>query len=120
MLKKLLMAAILGFAIIFAGLQHQVEARDIYVGTSNATGWKCYVMTETIRHPNIRRYYVTLKMITRSGNVKYIDYEFWIEKKRWEDDKEYVTFKNSQGYKGKVNYRGTRIEWEMWQIVKKY
>ena len=118
MLKKLLMAAILGCAIIFAGLQNQAEAYDLYVGTSNATGWKCYVMTETIQtHKGARESYsATLKMITKSGKIKYLDYHFWYT---YEDGFP-VYFSNSQGYSGKVSRYDTPIEYEMYQVIGQY
>ena len=121
MLKKLLMAAIVGVAIIFAGLQNQVEARDIYVGTSNATGWDCYAITETFRRYNgdmdrggetAYTYTATLKMITRNGNVKYLDYTFHAGNfPLW--------FENSQGYRGRVT-SSTPIEWQLYQVISNY
>ena len=111
MLKKLLMAAILGFAIMFAGLQNQAEAYDLYVGNSPATGWDCYLMTETIVRGN-RDYSATLKMVTNSGRIKYLDYTFYLEYNSTR-----VFFRNSQGYSGYIDRYDTPIEWNMYHKI---
>ncbi len=119
MLKKFFLVLSIGL-IILAGVK--VEAADVYVGTSSATGWDCYVMTETIQRFNgdmdyggetYCLYNVTLKMITRSGNVRYLDYTFHIGNfPMW--------FENSQGYKRRVTQKDTPIEWNMHNVIKNY
>lgn len=115
MLKKSLLILIAGFVLIFAGAQNKVEARDVFVGTSNATGWDCYLMTETIQvHRGARESYsATLKMVTGSGNVRYLDYSFWYT---YEDGIP-VYFSNSQGYRGKISQYETPIEWNMYRAI---
>ena len=76
-MKKFLMAAIVGL-IICAGMK--VEAADIYVGMSPATGYECYVMTNTISRKNEARMVITsatLKMIDQYGGAHYLDYKFF-------------------------------------------
>ena len=80
-MKKILSVMLLAVTLIFVSGQEKVSAQDVWVGTSNATGWNCYVMTETIRkttyitHARERdKIYFTLKMVTPSQNVKYLDY----------------------------------------------
>lgn len=116
MLKKFFAVAILGVALIFAGAQNKVEARDIFVGTSSATGWDCYVMTETFQRLVGARlnYEVTLKMITRSGNVRYLDYTIGL------GGGYPIWYRNSQGYSGEITQYGTPIEWNMYQTLRKY
>ena len=118
MLKKIFAVAILGVALIFAGAQNKVEAKDIFVGTSPATGWDCYIMTETIQtHKGARESYsATLKMITGSGNVKYLDYSFWYT---YEDGFP-VYFSNSQGYQGRLSQYDTPIEYQMYKVIGQY
>ena len=72
MFKKILAVAILGMALTFGG---KAEAYDHFVGTSEATGWDCYVMTETVERANDITY-VTLKMVKGNGRVSYLDYRF--------------------------------------------
>ena len=116
MLKKILMAGILAVALIFGTTPQQAEARDIYVGTSNATGWDCYVMTETFKRLVGARlnYEVTLKMITGSGNVRYLDYTIGL------GGGYPIWYRNSQGYSGEITQYGTPIEWNMYQTLRNY
>ena len=119
MVKNILTAAIVGL-IICAGVK--AEARDVYVGTSSATGWDCYIMTDTIKRYNGDMDYggdtaytqkATLKMVTGSGNVQYLDYTFHVGNfPMW--------FENSQGYRGRVTRNDTPIEWNMHQVMKNY
>ena len=106
MLKKFF-ATMFFAVIIFAG-NNFASAQDVYVGTSNTTGWDCYLMTETIRGDSRNRH-VTLKMVTRSGNVKYLNYYFFIQDHR-------ILFENSRGYSGVVN-SSTPIEQNMWNAM---
>ena len=83
------------------------DARDVFVGTSNATGWDCYIMTETIHGRYQQKCHVTLKMISDSGSVNYLNYTFWSD----------GYFKNSQGFEGKVSRHETPIEWNMYMYL---
>ena len=118
MIKKIFLVMLVGFAVIFAGFENKAEASDVYVGTSPATGWDCYVITETIQtHRGARESYsATLKMVTNSGNIKYLDYNFWYT---YEDGIP-VYFSNSQGYSGRISKYGTPIEWQMYQVIGQY
>ena len=80
MLKKFFAMMFLATVLIFVGGQEKVLAQDVWVGTSNATGWNCYVMTETINKTTFGsaakesyKIYFTLKMVTQSQNVKYLE-----------------------------------------------
>ena len=109
-MKKFLTTAILAAALIFTAAPNNAEAYDYYVGTSSATGWKCYVMTETFRE--IEEWYVfdvRLKMVTNSGNIKYLDYHFW-PRPGSRKHNFYYLFKNSQGYSGKAVKNEAPIE----------
>ena len=108
MLKKFFVTFFLSAMILFISQNNFVEAKDVYVGTSNATGWDCYLMTETVRGDNIQRY-ATLKMVTRGGKIHYLDYHFFIQDHR-------ILFENSQGYSGVVN-SSTPIEQNMWNAM---
>ena len=118
MLKKFFAGIFLATVIFFCGQNNFAEAQDVYVGTSNATGWDCYIMTETIQvHKGARESYsATLKMVKSSGNVSYLDYHFWYT---YEDGFP-VYFSNSQGYEGKISKYGTPIEWQMYQVIGQY
>ena len=113
MLKKFFLVLIVGLAITCAGID-KAEAAEIYVGTSPATGWECYVMTETIS----REYdntYVTLKMYTNNGNARYLNYTFW-----YDPQSDVMRFYNDSDYGGIVNRYETPIEWEMVQVIRNY
>ena len=111
-MKKFL--SIFAFAIILlSGMNAKVEARDVWVGTSPATGWECYVMTETIRHLGDSDINVaTLKMVTKNDSVRQLEYRFWYD---FSTDR--VRFSNSQGFKGIADEYETPIEWRMWQVI---
>ena len=113
MFKKIFAVGLIAVALIFVG-NNQAEAQDVYVGTSNTTGWACYLMTETIRELDDRKLDITctLKMVTGSGGVKYINYKFHNYPRN-------LTFTNSQGYSGKVSY-ATPIELNMWNTLVDY
>ncbi len=89
-----------------------VHAADYYVGTSNVTGMKCYLMTHTIyelRHySDGGRFSARLKMVGK--NVQYLDYEFDIGTSGH-------MFRNSAGYSGTVTPQGTPIEWNMCKYI---
>ena len=114
MLKKILLAGILALALTFNAAPNTAEAYDHFVGTSQATGWDCYVMTETIGRSNDVTY-VTLKMVKSNGSVSYLDYRFWYDSSR-----DAMRFSNDQGYSGIANRYETPIEWEMVQVIRNY
>lgn len=116
MFKKIFLAAIFSL-IICAGIK--VEAADIYVGNSPATGFDCYVLTDSVRHRNEHRMlltFATLKMVNRYGDVQYLDYTFY------DLDGDYVDveFSNSQGYRGLATAQDTPIEWAMYTVCRDY
>ena len=117
-MKKFLTAGILAAALIFTAAPNTAAAEDVFVGPSPATGWRCYVMTETFRRDNVGTgRSITLKMITKSGKLKYLDYYFW----RDSDfvNKRYIwRFENSQGYKGIIG-DDTPIESAMFEVIKR-
>ncbi len=113
MLKKLFAILIVGLAITCAGIT-KVEAAEVYVGTSPATGWDCYVLTQTISRSGGNTY-VTLKMYTQNGNERYSDYRFWYDSQR-----DVMRFSNDSGYSGIANRYETPIEWEMIQVIRNY
>lgn len=116
MFKRFFLAAIVGL-IICAGVK--VEAEDIYVGKSDATGYTCYIMTDTIRCHREGDMFIstaTLKMRDDYGTPHYLYYTF-------SDFKGYGTdarFENSQGYSGTADPRDTPIEWGMYEVIRKY
>lgn len=110
-MKKFLMLAVLGFALVFAG---RAEAYDHFVGTSETTGWDCYVITESVsRDDNLT--YVTLKMIDGYGKPHYLGYRFWYDSSR-----DVMRFANDEGYSGIANRYETPIEWEMIQVARQF
>lgn len=111
MFRKIFSTLILA-AVIFIGSQNFVEARDVYVGTSNTTGWDCYLMTETMSGDS-RACHVTLKMVTQSGRVSYLNYFIFIQD-------HHILFENSQGHSGRVTQYGTPIEWNMYRVIEQY
>ena len=110
-MKKLFSVMLIAIAIIFVG-NTQAEARDVYVGTSNTTGWACYVDTDSIYWQNYYQCSATLKMVKNSGRVQNLYYDFMIMQ-HWTD------FKNSQGYSGEVN-SSVPIEKAMWDFIVDY
>ena len=116
MLKNVLLAAIVGL-IICAGVR--VEAAEVYVGMSPATGYECYVMTNTISRKNEHRMVITsatLKMVDQYGGTHYLDYDFYA----LDGGTENVTFTNSQGFKGRATPQDTPIEWAMYTVIRNY
>lgn len=102
-------ALILSVALIQAST---AQAADYYVGTSDVTGMKCYLMTHTVaelRHySDGGRFTARLKMVGK--NVQYLDYELDIGTSGH-------TFRNSAGYSGEVTPDGTPIEWNMCMYI---
>ena len=113
MLKKVLLALVLGVMVTCAGVA-KVEAAEVYVGTSPSTGWDCYVLTDTIGRSNDGTTYVTLKMYTRNS-AKYLGYQFW-----YDSQYDVMRFSNDDGYSGIANRYETPIEWEMVQVIRNY
>lgn len=109
---KKFFAAILFAVMIFIG-NSSANAQDVYVGTSNTTGWDCYIMTETMHDINSNSFEVTLKMVTQSKNVKYLQYTFWRDS--YDSDWYFI---NSQEYSGKVDSNETPIEWNIWRAFR--
>ena len=99
-------------AIIFFCQNNFASAQDVYVGTSNATGWDCYIMTETIKIYDGGTKQATLKMITNSGNARYLDYSF-----NWDEPSGRYFFKNMDGFRGIVDRYETPIEYNMLQVI---
>ena len=112
MVKKILLTLILGVMVTCAGVA-KVEASEVFVGVSPATGWECYVLTNTISRNSNGVTYVTLKMYTES-TAKYLDYRFWYDSKR-----DVMRFSNDD-YSGIANRYETPIEWEMIQVIRDY
>ncbi len=116
MIKKFLAAAIVG-VIICAGVK--VEAAEIFAGTSPATGYNCYVLTNTISRKNEHRMLIisaTLKTVDQYGDAHYLDYKFF----DLDGDSIDVDFTNSQGFSGKATAENTPIEWAMYTIIREY
>lgn len=116
MLKNFFVALIVSL-IICAGVA--AEAAEIYVGNSPATGYDCYVLTNTIRHKNEHRMlisFATLKMVDSYGDAQYLDYTFYDLDGDFVD----VEFSNSQGFKGRATAQGTPIEWAMYSVIRDY
>ena len=114
MLKKVFVTAVFTALILLGSTAEKVSAQDVWVGTSPATGWQCYVMTETARAINDASVEVTLKMVKKSGNVEYLHYVFWTD---------YVNgtfFKNSQGFSGVVDQYKTPIEYNAMRVAFRY
>ena len=114
MIKNVLLAAIVGL-IICAGIK--VEAADVYVGMSPATGYECYVMTDTIHYQNEHRMFIssaTLKMVDQYGDIHYLEYTFF----DLDNDAIDVEFTNSQGFSGRATARDTTIEWAMYTVIR--
>lgn len=113
MLKKFFLILFAAVVMTFASFQNSVEARDIWVGTSPATGWECYIMTETIRHLGDSDVNLaTLKMVAKDYSVRQMEYRFW-----WDFGIDRVCFSNSQGFNGIADEYETPIEWRMWQVI---
>lgn len=113
MLKKVLLTIVLGVMITCAGVA-KVEASEVFVGVSPATGWECYVLTDTIARNVNGVTYVTLKMYT-DRDERFLDYRFWYDSKR-----DVMRFSNDEGYSGIANRYETPIEWEMLQVTRNY
>ena len=120
-MKKILSVTLLAAILIFVSGQEKVSAQDVWVGTSNATGWNCYVMTETINKTTFGgvkefyKIYFTLKMVTPSQNVKYLDYTFTegITRRVW-------YFSNAQGFEGTIDQYKTPIEYNAFRAICRY
>ena len=116
-MKKFLLAAIFTLTIVFVSAQAQ--AAEIFVGNSDATGWDCYVLTDSIRHKDEHRMfitYATLKMVDRDGSAHYLNYTFF----DLDGDFDGVEFTNEQGFRGMVTPQDTPIEWSMYTVCREY
>ena len=116
MLKKFFLAAVVGL-IICAGVK--VEAAEIFIGNSPATGRDCYVLTDTIYRTNEHRMVIisaTLKTFDSFDNEQLIDYKFFALDGGDED----VQFTNSEGDRGIATEYDTPIEWAMYMLIRDY
>ena len=111
-MKHLVLATALIFGIVFAQLP-TAQAMDFFVGTSNATGMDCYLMTETITKicttETGKGFSARLKMVGRT--VQYLDYEVFI---RYNGT---CRFENTAGYSGEATPDATPIEWNMCRYI---
>ena len=116
MLKKFFAGIFLAAVIFFCGQNNFASAQDVYIGTSNATGWDCYAMTETFeRHVGARlNYNATIKMVTPAGKIKYLSYTIG------EGGGYPVWYRNEQGYTGAITQYGTPIEWNLYRLLKEH
>jgi hypothetical protein len=119
MLKKILAVAILTVALTFNSAPNTAESEDLYVGTSPATGWECYIVTESIKRLRSIDLAV-LRMVKQNGDVSYLHYQFWFDK-----DNNIMKFNNDSAIFEEIQSQildkyETPIEWEMWQTIKKY
>ena len=113
MIKKFCLMAFFCM-IICAGVK--VEAAQIYVGTSPATGYECYVLTNTINRQYEHRMVITsatLLMVDQYGGEHYLDYNFFDLDGDFID----VDFTNSQGFRGRATPKDTPIEWAMYTVI---
>ena len=117
MLKKIFVMVVFTALILFGSTAEKVSAQDVWVGTSPATGWQCYVMTETVRSINDFKFQVTLKMVTQSQNIQYLRYTFWAD---WEAKNGQWLFSTSQGFSGVVNQYETPIEYNSMRVASQY
>lgn len=113
-MKKIAMLAVLGLALVFTAAP-KAEAYEHFVGNSNATGYDCYVITESISRNGNGRTFVTLKMVTPNGHEKYLNYQFW-----YDSSNDVMRFSNNEDFSGIVNRYETPIEWEMLQVIRQY
>lgn len=99
------------FAVQFAVVS-EVEARDVYVGTSDTTGRDCYLVMDSIDYGSDNRSFsCTLKMVRPStGDTQFLYYDFWIAGDGW------FHFRNSQGFSGRADSR-CPIEQQIAQIA---
>ncbi|MBR1807314.1 MAG: hypothetical protein IJ774_13130 [Selenomonadaceae bacterium] len=113
-MKHLVFGIALICGLLFAQLS-TAQAADYYVGTSDATGMECYLMTDTIvklwTTETGKGFSARLKMVGKT--VQYLDYELVI---RYNGTRR---FKNSAGYSGEATPDDTPIEWNMCQYVAK-
>lgn len=110
-MKKFLSAFVFALSILIIQTS-PVHAEDYYVGTSNITGMKCFLMTHTISklkdYSDGGRFSARLKMVGKK--IQYLDYEFDIGTTGH-------TFRNSDGYSGTVTPESTPIEWNICQYI---
>ena len=116
MLKKFFLAAIVGL-ILCAGVK--AEAEEVYVGTAPVTGYKCYVLMNTVSRKYEDRMVITsatLKTVDRYDDEDFIDYTFFAIDGGTDD----VQFTNSRGDSGIADSYDTPIEWNMYIVIKDY
>ncbi|MBR2773513.1 MAG: hypothetical protein IKD73_00815 [Selenomonadaceae bacterium] len=116
MAKNLFMAVVVGL-ILCAGVK--AEAAEIFVGTSPATGYNCFVLTNTISRENEHRMLISsavLKMVDQYGAAHNLTYTFF----DLDGDAIDVEFTNTQGFSGKATPQDTPIEWAMYTVINDY
>lgn len=88
---------------------NSITKADIFVGNSPSTGYDCYIMKNTIQKlpQSNDTFFLTLKMVTPVGEIKYLNYEFNLN----------GNFK-SDHYSTKASAE-TPIEWNIWQVLRK-
>ena len=88
---------------------NSITNADIFVGNSPSTGYDCYIMKNTMQKlpQSNDTFFLTLKMITPAGEIKYLNYEFNLN----------GNFK-SDHYSTKASVE-TPIEWNIWQVLRK-
>ena len=103
-MKKFAVMAAFVFTVVaaqFFGVT-AVEARDVYVGTSDTTGYDCYLVRDSVSYNDseYKSFSCKLKMVSpSSGEVHFLYYDFWL------DEDHYYHFKNSQGFSGRADDR---------------
>lgn len=79
------------------------STNEIYVGTYDS-GLRAYLLADTLKMDSLRDFKVKIKAIDDDGNVVFVDYDF--SGTPGEPD----TWRNSQGYSGKVDYDNPSVE----------
>jgi hypothetical protein len=119
MIRNVLLTAIVSL-IICAGVTAEANSA-VYVGKSDATGFTCYILTDTITYQKEGKLVIstaTLEMREGSGNgnlpTHYLDYTFYFYPGYADEPR----FENSQGYSGIADPYNTPIEWAMFEVIR--
>lgn len=115
-MQKIFAAVFLAAVLLIGG---NVNAQDVYVGSSNVAGRDCYLMTETIREYDTARYHVKakVKLVRRSdSNVQYVDYTFT----DGGGESPGLWFQNSQNFHAMLSSSETPLEWKMYQLIQSH
>ena len=120
-MKKMLIAAAMGLALTFnaapqveaySSSQAMAEEDSTYLGVSNATGWKCFILPDSISL-DVDVVYATLKMVDGNNRARYLDYTFFLPP----DAHTKVRFRNEDGFEGAIHPKATPIEWKMYVYI---